>query len=725
MRPIRPARRLLPLWLGLVLAVAAGVAPAIVPTLPLPAPLVPPVVRAADDIDITTAARYTVQPAAGRVRVVISITAVNRKPNQVAGGGVTRYFYDGVNLGVQPEARGFRATESGEPTQVSAADRDGYRLVTVRFLEPIYLGDTARVRLVFNLPGGAPRSTSDVRVGPAFATFTAWAFGDRGSVRIEVPSDFRVDIAGDSLVAEPGRDGLQTWSGTAADPLDWYAWISATNEAGLTSERLSLPAGEQVVIRSWPDDPRWRDRVRTLLDDGLPGLTGRIGLPWPVDGILQVSEVHTPLLEGYAGFYNPATDEITISEDLDDLTIVHEASHAWFNGSLFQERWITEGLADEYASLVLQATGRGRPGPDKVSRSAPEAFPLEDWPPPAAIRDEAAAAAERYGYAAAWTLVRRIVTRVGEPGMRAVFAAAAAGTTAYPGEGIPEPSRLPNDWRRFLDLAQQAADPATLAAGSRTLAELVAQWALDPQQAAELPARETALAAYGRLQDHGGTWAPPGAVRTNLDRWRFEVATAAIDRAETALEIRDEIADLATGASLVPDPSLEASYQDAGSVAELNVMIETATRSLDVLGEVVAARDAAGAPRDWITELGLDGMDPAAGATEAGRAWETGDLDTADTTAIAVVDALAAAPEAGRNRALLVGGGGLLVTLVLLVSVALGVHRRRRPTRAQSSPPVPHPFPDGAWPYATLPPDGPAAEPPGELPSADAGADPT
>ena len=47
-------------------------------------------------------------------------------------------------------------------------------------------------------------------------------------------------------------------------------------------------------------------------------------------------------------------DTITISEELDELTIVHEASHAWFNRNWFTERWITEGLADEYAARVLR-----------------------------------------------------------------------------------------------------------------------------------------------------------------------------------------------------------------------------------------------------------------------------------------------------------------------------------------------------------------------------------
>src|SRR6185295_7433496 len=97
---------------------------------------------------------------------------------------------------------------------------------------------------------------------------------------------------------------------------------------------------------------------------------------------------------------------------------------------------------DEYASRVLEALGRKRPGPDPVKRGAKAAFALEAWPPPAPIRDTESDAREQYGYDASWTVMRRIVDRVGEAGMRRVFAAAESGTTAYPGEATPERSQL-------------------------------------------------------------------------------------------------------------------------------------------------------------------------------------------------------------------------------------------------------------------------------------------
>ena len=306
-----------------------------------------------------------------------------------------------------------------------------------------------------------------------------------------MPKAFRVEIVGEEMEQEPNAKGLQAWSATTARPLDWYAWITATNDDALTRDRLTLDGGDEVVIRGWPEDKRWRSRVRDLLRDGVPALVDRIGLAWPVDGSLVISEVHTPLLEGYAGFYDPETDEITISEDLDDLTIIHEASHAWFNKSLFIERWITEGLADEYAARVLRGLDRGYPAPPPSSPGEEAAFPLSDWPPPAAIRDEESQDREAYGYAASWGLLRRVVKLVGEDGMRAAFAGAAAGTTAYPGEAPPERSRLPSDWRRFLDLVQGEGKVAD----ETEITDLVAKVALDEAGRKLLPARASARRA--------------------------------------------------------------------------------------------------------------------------------------------------------------------------------------------------------------------------------------
>ena len=74
----------------------------------------------------------------------------------------------------------------------ASARATGFREVTVRFPNLFYRASRA-IRVEFTLPGGKPRSSSDIRVGSAFTTFTAWAWGDAGrsTVRIVLPTRLR------------------------------------------------------------------------------------------------------------------------------------------------------------------------------------------------------------------------------------------------------------------------------------------------------------------------------------------------------------------------------------------------------------------------------------------------------------------------------------------------------------------------------------------------------
>jgi len=674
--PTRPV--LVSSLLGLVLA--AGVAivpPAAGPVAPAAlrpwlAALDAPAALAAGDLGIRTATRYVVVPDKGIVRVVVNVTATNEKPDTSVGGATTRYYYDGMNLGVQPEARNVRATQGGAPVRVDVSDRDGYRLIAVLFRSGLFFGQQAKVRLAFDLPAGKPRSNSDVRVGPAFASFLAWSFGDTGTIRIDVPKAFDVDISGSELSKTTTAKGTQVFRAETSNPISWFAWVNARNDAGLTREQLQLAGGEVVLVRAWPEDSRWRRRVGRILGEGIPELTRRIGLPLPVDGSLSVLEIHTPLLEGYAGFYDPKTDEITISEDLDDATIVHEASHAWFNQHLFTERWITEGLAETYAVEVVDAIGENASGRQPVDPDAAIAFPLNEWPGPSPIKDDEASAREQFGYDAAYQVMAGIVAAAGDEGMQRVFAAADGGTTAYPGEAAPEKTTLTeNDWRRFLDLTEQLG-------GVPGVANLLQTWALTDDETALLPARADARETYVALAALAGGWAAPAAVRLAMDGWRFDEAGAGIAAATGVVERRDAVAELAAAQDLEPPDDLEARYEAAADVAAIrDVGAEEASAEAS-LRTLAAAATTVTAPRDWLTELGLSGKSPDADLAQARDWWEAGRYDEAASLASFAAATIAVAPDAGRGRALVVGG---IVGLVLLVLVAgiVAWRRSRRP----------------------------------------------
>jgi hypothetical protein len=685
--PTRPV--LLSSMLGLALAVGVAIVP------PAAAPVAPvalrpwlaaidaPAALAAGDLGLRTATRYVVVPDKGIVRAIVNVTATNEKPDATVGGATTRYFYDGMNVGVQPEARNVRATQDGDPVRVDVSDRDGYRLVAVLFRSGLFFGQQATVRLQFDLPAGKPRSNSDVRVGPAFASFLAWSFGDSGTIRIDVPKAFDVDISGSEVSRSVTDKGTQVFRAETSNPLSWFAWVNARNDSGLTREQLDLAGGEVVLVRAWPEDSRWRRRVGRILSEGIPELTRRIGLPWPVDGSLSVLEIHTPLLEGYAGFYDPENDEITISEDLDDATIVHEASHAWFNQQLFTERWITEGLAETYAMEVVEAIGEDAQGRPAVDPDATVAFPLNDWPGPSPIQDDEASAREQFGYDAAYQVMTEIVASAGDEGMQRVFAAADGGTTAYPGETAPERATLTeNDWRRFLDLTEQLG-------GATGVATLLQTWALTEDEAALLPARADAREAYEALASVADGWAAPVGVRLAMDGWRFDAAGAGIEAATAVVERRDRVAQLAAAQELDPPSGAEAAYEAATDVNAIRAVGAEQASAEASLQTLASATTTVSAPRDWLTDLGLSGKAPDSDLEQARDSWEAGRYDEAASLASFAAATIAVAPDAGRGRALVIGGIAGLVLIIVVAGIVAWRRSRRHASLAAAAPAAP------------------------------------
>ena len=317
-----------------------------------------------------------------------------------------------------------------------------------------------------------------------------------------------------------------------------------------------------------------------------------------MSGDLDVFEVHTPLLEGYAGIFYEGENRIEISEDLDDLTILHEASHAWFNDDLFDGRWINEGFADTFASRTLDAIGLGGWTPNPVNPTQPAAVRLNDWTFPGRIADDQTDAHEAYGYDAAWTVVRTIASELGPDRMRAVLAAAEARQIAYAGAGTPEQVTGRTDWRRLLDLFDERG-------GSRTADDVFRRWVVNDAQRADLDARQTARTAYAGLVDAGGDWLPPMFVRDAMADWRFDEAASRIDTAHAVLEQRDELDRVASQLGAPAPTDLRTAYQTAtSSLAPAKTL---ATREITDGQAAVAAATAVAAPRDLFMTIGLLG----------------------------------------------------------------------------------------------------------------------
>jgi hypothetical protein len=659
-----PVRRLPHAWIGVVatiLAVAGSLGP-----------ITAPVAHAAtDSLSLVSSATYTIVPARKVVRVVVDVNARNDKPNTTSGGVVTRYFYDSFRLGLQPEATAIKATSGGEPLTTTTKRGDGFIQVEVRFASSLFYGQTAKVRLTFDLPGGVPRSKSEVRVGPAFATFVAWAFGDSGSVRIVVPAGFDAETSGSDVTRSTVGSATVFRATGITDVPSWYVVVNADRKAALTQARIDLPGGEHLVVHAWPDDPTWKAQVTELLTKGLPELVDETGLPWPVSGDLDVFEVHSPLLEGYAGIFFEGENRIEISEDLDDLTILHESSHAWFNGDLFDGRWINEGFADTYAARSLDAIGLGGFVPDAVLPTDKNAVKLNDWVFPGRIADDQTDARERFGYDAAWTVVRSIATEVGPAKMRDVLAAARDHQIAYVGAGTPEPVTGKNDWRRLLDLLDERGQ-------SRNADDLFRRWVVNQADIEQLDARAAARTEYAKLVETSGDWLPPLYVRDSLAGWRFAEATARIDRAHAVIDQRDELATVAQRLGVAAPTDLRPAYQTATD--SLDAAAALATREIADGKQVEAAAVAVTAPRDTVQMVGLIGATPET-QLEALRSSFSSGAPTTGTDAAALSALMAGAADVGRERMILAAVVALLA-IALLIALVLVIRWRRRRRRA-------------------------------------------
>jgi hypothetical protein len=656
--PDARGRRLGGILLGTLLATLVGWSPlGVQPAL------------AAGPLQVKAETTYSVDAADGRVHVAVAYTITNNKPNTPT----TIYYYRSLSLGVQAEARNIRASDRSGGLGVSTVRHQYFTEVEVRLRANLYYHRTTTFTVRFDLIGAKPRSATPTRVGRAFVTFSVWAFGDRnqGTVEVRLPAGFTSTVEGDEMASTNGSGG-PVLRASPADPESFYSIVTGENRDAFDDERLSLPGGAEIVVLSWPEDDRWAETVSDTLEAGIPELQEMVGLDWPVTHDLSVRERYTPALEGYAGIFFTDDQRIDVSEDLDPITILHEASHAWFNDRLFDARWIYEGLAEEYAWRVQAAVGgQSVAVPDKPDRADKAAVDLGTWAFPEVIRDDTNAA-EVYGYEASFWLVHLVVDGAGEDRMRDAFASAEANLTAYPGEGLPEKVAAQDDWRRFLDLTQPLDEP-----DAAPVIAAVEEYVVGGQGAAQLDARLAARDAYRDLLEAGDGWLPPWYVREPMGAWQFDAATSRMAAATAVLALRDQAAAAAAGAGLtLDDDALEAAYE--GAKDGFDEASTIANEQLEAVGAISQAAAAVGETPDLVAEIGLMGEPRPPAQYEAARAaFEAGDTHGAMTLAATATALVGGAPARGQERLVM----GAIVGVALLAFVVFLIVLRRRRSR--------------------------------------------
>lgn len=614
---------------------------------------------------------FRVDPVASVVRVEATYSVTNVTPNLTRGGRLTRYYYDGLTIPVPRAAAGIRVIDqrSGSPLQTSVRQDAGFSsadALDISFEGRLFHGETARFTVTYRLESGPPRdTTSSVRVNPAFAVFDAWGLGDANAVdvRVEVPVDFDVSISGSSYTSRV-EGQLRIYEATAiARPEEFALFVVARNDAALASRQVDVGDDTTIDVRYWPGDDEWADFVVAELDVSFLALDELVGLPFPVDD-LEILQSVDPGLSGYAGWYLPDQQRIEVSEELDAETLLHEVSHAWFNGELFGERWISEGLAQEFASRALAQSGRALTWPNQPPSGGRHRIALNRWSTPVVIDDDTRGT-DRYGYNASWFVIRELSEEVGIDGLAAAIQWASADLHAYPGEGTPDRVDRPvDDWRRLLDLLEETV-------GSKRASQLFTEYVTGADQTAVMEERSRARADYGRLRNRSEGWAAPPVVRRALGAWDFDSAHSTMGTANDLLDRRDRLLATAGPLGLRTIPLPEERYEQAATHEALETVASQLADLQSAADAIALAQEESTVGRSFLDRVGLIGADVDARIQLARRAFENGRPTEARQSAGQAVAELRGSTTAGVLRI------GIVIALGGVVLLAPSARRRR------------------------------------------------
>ena len=654
-----------------LLASAVGFVPALAPV---------PAAAAIPGLTMIGQTTYDVLPEEGRVAVTVQLTARNNLKDTV-----TRRFTFGTGyITVLPGVSNLVLTGDSDNAQVTVlAATETYTNLKIDFGTNLAAGKSMTFRLTFDLLDAGRAPDRPVRVSHSLVTFAAWAVATPStpgaSVDVRLPDGYSVTVRRGPLDG-PVSDatGHERWtSGVLEAPLDFVADIAADRPAVYveTSRTAGMAAGPAtVLVRSWPDDDSWRDRVGSLVERALPILEREIGVPWPIEGPLAVHEALLRTTGGFAGVFDPATGSIEIAYSASDGVILHELAHAWFNGRLVADRWAAEGFAAYYAALVAKELGVDPSSPALPDEPSGAAIPLNAWGPTGSEDT----ATESWAYAASLELARETAGRADPEALRAVWSRAARGIGAYQADvaggdlSAGEVAATTPDWRGLLDLLETES--------GQDLTGLWRQWVARPDDLAALADRAEVRGSYLRTLGLAGDWRLPPAPRLAMRAWRFDVARELLLATQAVLAQRDALITTAAAAGVTLPGTLRATFEGDGGLASAAAEAEEEQTTVDAIAGAEAARPAeTGIVDQTIVGIGLLSADPDARLAAARTALAAGDVQAAYPAATAAQATWASAAALGRSRIV----NAVLLLLALILAVAFV--RQRRRARAQTA----------------------------------------
>lgn len=620
--------------------------------------------------------------------VEVETTAVmsNTTSERRSGNTVYYSYFDSLIIVVPTNAQDLIIESRGSELSSTASEIDGdFDVRTATLPTELRSGDRRTFTITYSLPRGQIRGDGLFFSNPAFHSFPLWSFSDAGtgSLTLRVPENAHLSEFGDLLRRTGLNDGYIEW-----EPLDFtipedvFTFVTVTIDDRLDTQRFTV-ADQEIELRTWPGDQEWSNFAKQTITDGLPQLEELIGLPVPEQSVLEVTESVNPYFYGYAGWYDPLDTSIEIGNELDTAVMIHELSHAWFNNSLFSERWMLEGLAEEFAWQAQTALGwesEEVPGtPDTAARNA---GPLIEWSrtTAAGIDDADFRARELYGYETSWFVVRELVEIIGLDGVRFVIQAANDDLVAYPGSNSGEITSVRDDWRRVLDLA-------SVEIGADQEAELEAlfvDYVVAPRHIEMIENRRVARDRYDKMIESSPGWAVPVDIRREMGRWKFDDATELMDRASEVHLRYVEVLEMAEEADLDLSDAAQISYERNGS--HFGLALRVLAQQETAINAVTGVRRAA--TRELTTEeaWGLRDVPRAPYADLAENAFANDDRSGIGEARRRLDAKLVEAAVVGAERLFWtkVAIAALAITLVLFIWMA--VRRRRNKSHVSGSP---------------------------------------
>lgn len=426
---------------------------------------------------------------------------------------------------------------------------------------------------------------------------------------------------------------------------------------------------DRVSLQSFLGDDEWVSFVQKNLAAAVPLLEELTGSPWPgrLDSIL---EDVSPAATGYA-YYDSSSSQIVLGEQLDAHTLVHEASHMWFNGGAITERWVQEGLAEFASGMIGPELGVTQPPRNTPDRDAQSAFPLEQWRPPGVRVD----ATDDYGYAASYAAVRQLLAAIDKERRTEVIAAVLTGRSAYEAAGSRDHVAATSG-RRFIDLVEEIG-------GNDRAAEIYDEWVAPDGSEEVLEQRHDARLAYRGLDDSDGQWRPPKGLRWMMTTWRFEKAEALMQQVEATSTEAGQLQDVASDAGLSIPQRLREAYESADETSAYAEAGASVAEGLDAAQEVREQQQWQADHTDPISRLGWAMLRGAQRTDAAGSAFEGGRFDEASN--------IVAQARTSRGFAPWLGASAVWLTFSMLGAATVGVVAMARPKRRQPLRPEPSP----------------------------------